>query len=56
MLITLFKEELPLRQDYLKRSLSWTEENGKREMLMLLFMELACSSNPRGWNFIWQIN
>ena len=55
-LIKLFKELLQLRQDNLKRSLNWTEEIGKCKMLMLLFMKLACSSNPRVWNSIRQIN
>ena len=27
-----------------------TTENGECEMVILLFMKLACSSNPRGWN------
>ena len=49
-LIKLFKDNLMLRQDYLKRGRNWTEENGKGEMLIFLSMTLACSSNPRGWN------
>ena len=48
-LIKLFKENLRLRQDYLKRRLNWTEENGKGEILILLFVKLACSSSPRRW-------
>ena len=32
------------------------EETGKGEMLILLFMKLADSSNPRGWNSVRQIN
>ena len=47
--IMLFKDTLRLRQDILKRSLNWTEENGKCEMLKL--MKQACSTNPRGRNF-----
>ena len=34
-LIKLVKENLQLGQDYLKRSLDWTGENGKCEMLIL---------------------
>ena len=55
-LIMLFKENAQLRQDYLKRSLNLTEENGTGEMLILLFVKLASSSNPRGWNSVRQIN
>ena len=36
-LIKLFKENLWFRQDYLKRSLNWTEEDGECEMRILLF-------------------
>ena len=32
------------------------QENGKSEMLICLFMKLADSLNPRGWNSIKQIN
>ena len=46
-LIELFKKNLRLRQDYLKHRLKWTEENRKGEMLILLFMKLADSVNPR---------
>ena len=35
----LFKENAQLRQDYLKRSLDWTEENGECKMLVLLFVK-----------------
>ena len=38
-LIMLFKENL-------KRNLNWTEENGKCEVLILLFVKLAYSSSP----------
>ena len=44
-LVMRFQENAQLRQDYLKRSLNWTEENGGRETLILLFMKLAYSSN-----------
>ena len=47
-LIMFFKVNLRLRQDHLKRSLICTQENGKCEMLILLFKKLACSFNPRG--------
>ena len=40
-LIMLFEDNLQLRQYYLKRRLNWTEENGKDETLILLFMKLA---------------
>ena len=40
-----------LRQSYLQRSLNWTGEWN-----MQLFKKLGCSSNPREWNSIWQIN
>ena len=46
-LIELFKENMQLRQDYVKRRLNWTEENGTGEMLILLFLELADILNPR---------
>ena len=52
LLIMLCKEAAQLKQNYLKRSLNWTEENGECEMLIVLFLKLACSSNPRGWNSI----
>ena len=45
------KVNAQLRQDYVKRSLTWTEEIGKCKILMLLFMKLTFSSNLRGWNF-----
>ena len=40
-LIGLFKENMQLRQDYLKRSLNWTEENEIGEMLILIFLKMA---------------
>ena len=55
-LTVLFKEDAQFRQDYLKRSLNWTEESGVCKMLTLLFMKLACSFNPRGWDSIRRIN
>ena len=47
-LIELFKENLQLRQDYLKRRLNWTGKSGEGAVLILLSMKLADSSNPRG--------
>ena len=52
----LFKENMKLRQDYLKRKLNWTEGNGKEEMLILLFMKLPDSLNPREWVSIRRTN
>ena len=52
----LFKDNLQHRQDYRKLRLNWTEENVKEEMLILLFMKLADSLNPRGWSSIRRIN
>ena len=40
-LIMLFKENAQLRQDYLKRSLDWTDENRECKMLRLLVMKMA---------------
>ena len=54
-LIELFKENLRLRQDYLKHRLKSTEESGKGEMLIMFFTKLADSLNPRGWNSIRRI-
>ena len=36
------------KYDYLTFRMKWTEENGECKMLILLFMKLAFSSNPRG--------
>ena len=55
-LIELFKENLRLRQDDLKRTLNWTEESGKGGVMILLFVKLADSLNPRGWSSIRRIN
>ena len=41
-LIMLFKENSQLRQNYLKRSLNWTNKNGECEMLLLLSAKMAC--------------
>ena len=49
------KVNLRLRPDYLTHKLNWTEENGKDEMLILLFMKLADSSNLRGWSSVKRI-
>ena len=48
----LFKDNLQLRQDYLRRKLNWTEEIGKGGKLALLSEKLTDSLNPRGWNSI----
>ena len=42
------EENSQLRQTYLKRSQTWTEENREREMLILLFVKTIL--NPSGWN------
>ena len=55
-LLDLFEDNLQLRQDYLKRRLKLTEEKGRGKMLILLFMKLADSLNPREWNSIRQLN
>ena len=54
-LVELFKENLWLRQDCLKRRLKWIEENVKY-VLLIFFKKLADGLNPRGWNSIRQIN
>ena len=51
-----FKDNLQLRQDYLRRRLNWTEENGKEEMLILLFTKVADSLNPRKWSSVRRTN
>ena len=45
--IELFKESSQLRKDYLRLRLKWTEEVGKGEVLILLFMTLADISKPQ---------
>ena len=55
-LIKLSKENVQLRQNYLKHSLKWTDENGRCRVLTELFMNLASSFNPAGWNSINRIN
>ena len=40
-----FMETLQLSQDYRKRNLIWTEQIGKCDMLILLFVKLGCSFN-----------
>ena len=52
----LFKENLRLRQDHLKFRLKWKEENGKSEMLRMLFMKQADSLKPRRWSSVRHIN
>ena len=44
------RKSAQLRQDYLKRCLHWTEENGECKMLIWLSKFLACS--PRKWNSV----
>ena len=51
VLVELFKE----KQDYLRRSLKWTEKNGKKEMLILLFFEAGRQLESR-WNCNTQLN
>ena len=51
-----FQEECATKTRFLKRRLSSTEETGECKMLILLFVKLACGSNPRGWNSIGRIN
>ena len=48
-LIMFFRENMRLSQENLKRRLNRTEETGTGEMLILLFVKLADSSNPKGW-------
>ena len=55
-LIKLSKENVQLRQNYLKHSLKWTDENGRCRVLTELFMNLASSFNSTGWNSIKRIN
>ena len=50
------KENAQLKQSHLKRSLNWTDENGKCRMLTELFLKLVFSSNPIGWNFTKRIH
>ena len=55
-LIEVLQENLQLRHDYLRYRMNWTEEIGKDEMLILLFMKLVDSSNPIGWSSTRQIS
>ena len=48
-LIMFFRENMRLSQENLKCRLNRTEETGTGEMLILLFVKLADSSNPKGW-------
>ena len=41
-------ENAQLREDYLKRSLNWTAENGQCKLLILLFMKLAAPIQEGG--------
>ena len=50
----LFRKHVQLRKDYLRLRLKWTEEIGNEEMLILLFMKLIDSWNPRDWKSIGQ--
>ena len=47
---------MQLRQSQLRRSMNWTEEHEKMQNAEFLFLKLACTSNPRGWNSIRLIN
>ena len=42
-----FQGEWEHRHDYLKHSLTWTDENGRCRMMTELLMELAFGSNPQ---------
>ena len=51
-----FQGEFAAQTRCLKRTLNWTEESGKGGLIILLFVKLADSLNPRGWNSIRRIN
>ena len=45
-----------LKHNYINHSLNWTDENRRCRVPTELFLHLASSFNPRGWNFIKRIN